>query len=384
MSNLVNATPKFTSDTVSDMPGSTVIVPSDLATGTTWSVFDGNTATAIRSATTPILPNYIGLNLPTKKFIKKYSLLLNDSGYLGMTDWEFQGSNDNFTTYDVLHIVAGKPAVGSPTLFEYDLPNVTKKYKSFRIKVNGRIGANSWGLIEFKIYELIFEHKFLISSEDATYSLHKKLKPLIPVMNGYENAVGSVIGSGSYLTNYTWKAFDNDDATYYGTSFVPASSYPVYVGFRFNDPVCVKRYSFLAGLRTFKFMASNNGTTWDTLDTRTSLESNTTTTQTFDIQNNNFYTHYKIQATLATTGSDWISIFSAQFYELPPTVLITCTANENNFVNHGMERGFNIDTSEQLNTIKHIRQNSTSLGSGKVFKQKIDTTKRPIKKVSIT
>lgn len=87
--------------------------------------------------------------------------------------------------------------------------------------------------------------KFLISSEDTTYSLYRKIgKPLIPLMDGYENTIGSVIGSASYSTGYTWKAFDSDDTTAYGTNFIPDSSKPIYVGFRFNDPVCVKRYSF--------------------------------------------------------------------------------------------------------------------------------------------
>lgn len=36
--------------------------------------------------------------------------------------------------------------------------------------------------------------KFLISSEDTTYSLYRKIgKPLIPLMDGYENTIGSVI-----------------------------------------------------------------------------------------------------------------------------------------------------------------------------------------------
>ncbi|WP_433583394.1 hypothetical protein [Paenibacillus amylolyticus] len=224
--------------------------------------------------------------------------------------------------------------------------------------------------------------KFLISSEDKTYSLYKNVgKPLIPLMDGYDNAVGSVIGSASYSTGYTWKAFDNDDTTAYGTNFIPDSSKPIYVGFRFNEPVCVKRYSFLAGLRTFKFMASNNGTTWDTLDTQTSLVSNTSTTQTFDIQNDKLYSYYKLEGTLATSGNAWVSIFSVQFYGLMPSILLESLSSEESYIQNGMDKGFQIDTVEVLNVKQHIKEDSIPLGTGKVFKQKIDRSKHKAHKI---
>ncbi|WP_366345721.1 LamG domain-containing protein [Paenibacillus amylolyticus] len=224
--------------------------------------------------------------------------------------------------------------------------------------------------------------RFLISSEDTTYSLYKVVgKPLIPLMDGYDNAVGSVIGSASYSTGYTWKAFDNDDTSAYGTNFIPDSSKPIYVGFRFNEPVCVKRYSFLAGLRTFKFMASNNGTTWDTLDTKTSLVSNTSTIQTFDIQNDKFYSYYKLEATLATSGNAWVSIFSVQFYGLMPSILLECPTSEGRYIRNGMDKGFQIDTVEELNVKQHIKEDSIPLDSGKVFRQPIDRSKHKVHKI---
>ncbi|MDQ0657515.1 SPRY domain-containing protein [Paenibacillus sp. W2I17] len=225
-------------------------------------------------------------------------------------------------------------------------------------------------------------NKFLISSEDTTYSLYKKVgKPLIPLMDGYDNAAGSVIGSASYSTGYTWKVFDNDDTTVYTTNFIPVSSKPVYIGYRFNDPVCVKRYSFLAGLRTFKFMASNNGTTWDTLDTQTALVSNTTTYQTFDIKNEKIYNYYKIEATLATSGNEWISIPFVQFYGLMPSILLEFPSSEGSYIRNGMDKGFQIDTVEVLNVKQHINEDSIPLGSGKLFRQPIDREKHRAKKI---
>ncbi|MDP9698869.1 hypothetical protein J2T16_001766 [Paenibacillus intestini] len=57
---------------------------------------------------------------------------------------------------------------------------------------------------------------------------------------------------------------------------------------------------------------------------------------------------------------------------------------ESVYVNHGMSKNFAID----VNTLRHkkqiIKSTSTLLGSGKVFKQKIDKNNIPIKKASIT
>ncbi|NMI02856.1 hypothetical protein HF638_02655 [Paenibacillus sp. SZ31] len=240
-------------------------------------------------------------------------------------------------------------------------------------------------LDELEIYNEVIDpvlKKILISSGETTYSLYKKVgKPLVPLMDGYDNAFGSVIGSASYSTGYTWKAFDNDDTTAYGTNFIPDSSKPIYVGFRFNEPVCVKRYSFLAGLRTFKFMASNNGTTWDTLDTKTSLVSNTSTIQTFDIQNDKFYSYYKLEATLATSGNAWVSIFSVQFYGLMPSILLECPSSEGSYIRNGMDKGFQMDTVEELNIMQQIKEDSIPLGSGKLFRQPIDRSKHKANKI---
>lgn len=297
-------------------------------------------------------------------------------------NWTFEGSNDG-VNWVVLDAQANQTWTTVNTNKEYvvDMGKV-KSYKMYRLNWTANNGGSQTVINELKMYGLIYSSKFFISSEDKTYSLYKKIgKPLVPLMNGYDSEVGSVIGSASYSTGYTWQVFDNDDTTVYTTNFIPDSSKPVYIGYRFNDPVCVKRYSFLAGLRTFKFMASNNGTTWDTLDTQTALVSNTTTYQTFDIKNEKFYNYYKIEATLATSGNAWISIPSVQFYGLMPSILLECPSSEGSYIGNGMDKGFQIDTVEVLNVKQHIKENSIPLGSGKLFRQPIDREKHRAKKI---
>lgn len=296
-------------------------------------------------------------------------------------NWRFEASNDGstWTKIDERDNVTNW-GVAEKRVFTFNNNVRFLYYRIYCISNNG--STTAFAINELEMMEYDFLSKFLISSEDTTYSFYQKVgKPLVPLMDGYDNAIGSVIGSASYSTGYTWKAFDNDDTTVYTTNFTPNSSKPVYIGYRFNDPVCAKRYSFLAGLRTFKFMASNNGTTWDTLDTQTALVSNTTTYQTFDIKNEKKYFYYKIEATLATSGNDWINIHYVQFYGLTPSVLVISSLNENNFVNHGIDKAFSIDTNEKLSVREHKKQDSTPLGSGRVFKQKIDRSKHRAKKI---
>ncbi|MGQ8871426.1 LamG-like jellyroll fold domain-containing protein [Paenibacillus sp. TSA_86.1] len=279
----------------------------------------------------------------------------------------------------------------TPVAQATSLSEETTPYFTGGLTIGRAVSASFYAkfdLDSFEIYNSVIDpitNKFVVSSEDTTYSFYKKVgMPLIPVMDRFDNEIGSAIGSASYSTGYTWKAFDNDGTTYYGTNFIPDSSKPVYIGYKFNEPVCVKRYSFLAGLRTFKFMASNNGTSWDILDTKTSLISNTSTIQTFDVQNEKKYSYYKLEATLVTSGNAWITIYFVQFYGLMPPILLEIPSNEINYIQKGMDKGFQMDINEELNIREYNKHDSIQFESGKLFKQKIDTSQLPIKSVSIT
>lgn len=56
---------------------------------------------------------------------------------------------------------------------------------------------------------------------------------------------------------------------------------------------------------------------------------------------------------------------------------------EQNFINHGMDKSTELDLSAEMTNKIFVEQSSTSLGNGKVFRKSIDTTKTPIKKMSI-
>lgn len=59
------------------------------------------------------------------------------------------------------------------------------------------------------------------------------------------------------------------------------------------------------------------------------------------------------------------------------------SSSEQDFINHGMDKPFELDMSTEMSTKTFVKQTPITLGSGKVFRKSIDTSQVPIKKVSI-
>ncbi|MDP9675144.1 hypothetical protein J2W97_001127 [Paenibacillus jamilae] len=321
---------------------------------------------------------------PSSIRITRYTITMRSGSHAESPNtWTFEGSSDG-AAWSVLD-TRSNISFSTNLSQSFDFTNSTL-YSYYRINITKNNGGGLLRISEMEMCAKQYESKFLISTNtDEYYSLYKKAeKPLVPTMSGFDSPNGSVIGSASYSQGYIWKAFDGDDSTAYTTNFTPSAYNLAFIGFKFNEAVCVKRYSFRAGLRTFRFMASNNGINWDVLDIKSSLTANITDTQTFDILNDQSYTQYKIETTLATTGNDWISIYSVQFYGLMPPILLHCPSTEQGFVQNGIDHGYVIETNEVMNVREFIVQDTKTIGSGKVFEQKLNTNILPIKSLDVT
>lgn len=153
----VNITPVFSSSSPTDGV-SIIITPTSI---NAYMAFDNNNSTHYRSSIAPSLPEYIGLAYPSGRVVKRYSIVLGGAGtYSAMTGWELQASNDEFSTINTLHSIAGHVPVGGKVEV-FDLTN-NQSFKSYRIKVISREGTNSWGLSELKFYEIDYEKKTLV------------------------------------------------------------------------------------------------------------------------------------------------------------------------------------------------------------------------------
>ncbi|MMZ59295.1 hypothetical protein D1872_213250 [compost metagenome] len=221
--------------------------------------------------------------------------------------------------------------------------------------------------------------KFLILKDEIAYGAIPSL-PLIPILTSATGSNGSVISSGAYTSN--WFAFDGDKSTVYTTNFVPSVGAPAYVGYKFNTPATVKRYEFLVGLIDFKLMASNDGVSWVTLDTRSNIPVNMTTVQSYIVPKASPYYYYKLETTKATSVRDWIQFNAVQFYDHTP-VIITPTLEENDYSTYGFVKEDEIDLEKKHSHILIKTTKNSSVGSGKVFKHSI-SEKNTIKNVSIT
>lgn len=188
--------------------------------------------------------------------------------------------------------------------------------------------------------------KFLILKDEIAYGAIPSL-PLIPILTSATGSNGSVISSGAYTSN--WFAFDGDKSTVYTTNFVPSVGAPAYVGYKFNTPATVKRYEFLVGLIDFKLMASNDGVSWVTLDTRSNIPVNMTTVQSYIVPKASPYYYYKLETTKATSVRDWIQFNAVQFYDHTP-VIITPTLEENDYSTYGFVKEDEIDLEKSIVT----------------------------------
>ncbi|QNR65554.1 discoidin domain-containing protein [Paenibacillus peoriae] len=320
---------------------------------------------------------------PSSIRITRYTITMRSGSHAESPNtWTFEASSDG-AAWSVLD-TRSNISFSTNLSQSFDFTNGAP-YSYYRINITKNNGGGLLRISDMEMYTKQYENKFLITTDTSeTYSIHKKVgRPLVPPMNGLDSVSGSVIGSSSYSEGYTWKAFDGDDTTFYNTNFIPDIYKPVFIGFKFNEPVCVKRYSFLAALRTFKLMASNDGANWVVLDTKTAIPLNSSTLQTFDVQNDNLYIYYKIESSFVLAGNGWVNIYSVQFYGLFPPVLVNCPLTEQSFVQNGMDRGYLIDTNEEMNVRQYIKQDSVALGSGKVFRHPVNTAKVQIKGVTI-
>ncbi|WP_311078331.1 hypothetical protein [Paenibacillus polymyxa] len=293
-------------------------------------------------------------------------------------NWTFEGSNDALT-WDILDTRTNEISWdGSVRCYVF---NNNKEYLYYQLNIKAHNGDLYYSRVnEIEMMGIVYENKFLILKDDNAYGA-VPMKPLVPNLKSAVGENGYVISSGAYTAN--WFAFDGDNISGYATNFVPSAGAPAYVGYKFNTPVTVKKYEFLAGLIDFKLMASNDGVSWVTLDTRTNIPVNMTTVQSYIVPKASSYYYYKLETTKATSVRDWVTFFVVQFYDYTP-VIITPTLEENDYSTYGFVKEDEIDLEKKHSHMLIKTTNNSSVGSGKVFRQKIDTTKVPIKKSSIT
>lgn len=234
-------------------------------------------------------------------------------------------------------------------------------------------------------------NKFLITTEDnSAYSLvPSETIDLVPKMTSNTAPSGQVIYRNYYSSNYPWYVFNKSTAGHWS----PPSGNIVnqYVGYTFPEKQIVNRYSvqftnsssFGAAPKEWRLEASSDGLDWITIDTQTDQTNwSTLESRTFDIDNTTPYLSYRIYFLSNNGDASWLYIGSIYFIQIINPSLILLDDSESNFLNHGMGKGY-IEMHSRISNKKYINSTTIELGSGKVFKQMIDTSKGSIKQVEI-
>lgn len=230
--------------------------------------------------------------------------------------------------------------------------------------------------------------KFLITDEESINS-YTYLEPvnITPIMTDNISEFGEV-SSGSVYPSPTyaaWKAFDGDDSTWWLSSNVSND----WISFDFKKNVLIKKYSLtvnrdLATAPKNFTLSGWDGFAWTVLDTQSAYSKWVLGQQQEFLlpKNKKKYSKYKIDMTSA--GGTYYSLSEMKFYSQSKALVNLQDSSEDSFLNYGIEMNEELDLDEDFKGRVYTKKEYDVLGSGKVFKHKIDTSKIPIKKVLIT
>ena len=144
---------------------------------------------------------------------------------------------------------------------------------------------------------------------------------LVPVMTSNTTPSGECIRSSVYsANNEAWKAFnrsqEDEDAWY-------DNVVPCYVGYKFVNPTRVNKFTIQQEnltpcfFKTYTLQASNDNSEWIDIETFTETSMAAGKQYTHEVNNENYYTYYRMYFTESGQGSSasGISVQTLQFYE---------------------------------------------------------------------
>nr|WP_186322835.1 LamG-like jellyroll fold domain-containing protein [Paenibacillus xylanexedens] len=253
---------------------------------------------------------------------------------------------------------------------------------------------------EIEIYNEVINpiaNKFLISLENKYQSLSYDNRDLIPKMTSDTLPSGIASCSTTFSTSGAYNAFNAFDKTITQTgsfnSWVTASGQLTgWLAYEFPSATVVNKYTLVHGYnnvnvspKSWTFEGTNdNGLTWTVLDQRSNITDWILWTEKeFEFVNLNRFKKYRINITANNGSASYVGIQEMKMYDTNRTLLFYPTLSEGNFIKHGLNKNELIETYKKMSKKSYISTTSNQIGSGKVFKQKVDTSKIPIKKALI-
>lgn len=159
------------------------------------------------------------------------------------------------------------------------------------------------------------------------------LKDKVPTMTSDSAPYGTVIYSSqlSSSARYGYQAFDKNNSTMWSTEDYYKDN--CYIGYKFTNPICVKKFSILKTNRplrapkNFKLQGSNDNTTWDDVSD-VFVGVNTETTDIYITDNDNYYLYYRVYIETNFGDNADTELVELQFYGRSLSVSVpTMTSN---------------------------------------------------------
>ncbi|WP_063563073.1 hypothetical protein [Paenibacillus sp. O199] len=314
-------------------------------------------------------------------------------------NWTFEGSNDD-SNWTVLDTQVNQTWTTVNTDKEYIIDySKAKRFKMYRLNWTANNGGPQVVINELKMFGVSYADKFLISSEDEIHSIvsYKGTTTAIPVMTSDTVPSGKAFAKSFYNASYApWKAFNGiDDVEGYAS--LSGSGGIGYLGYEFPNAISLYKYvvrsngsGYLDRMpRNWTFEGSNDGVNWNVLDTQTNQTWTTQYTDKIYLLDAPFhymqFKMYRLNWTANNGFASYTDVNELKMFEIIAPKLVKLPAtSESYFVTYGMNKGEIIDLASDVSSVGIINTSPSTLVSGKVFRQKIDTAKIPIKKASIT
>ena len=198
-----------------------------------------------------------------------------------------------------------------------------KNRAEVRAKIVASKNAMKWiGLRDYICDKLLADEGV---QEDLLASDHWRhiLKDGVPYMTSATSPFGEVETTAPVLTVYqAYKAFSDIPQSSTNSWAAVAGRYRI--GYRFTNPICIKRVAtvnrveggtFNRCIKDFTVIASNDGKTWDKLGqfTGKNYEGTEAHTDYFDLKNDKYYVHYALDI-LSIYDSSYVGIGKLYFY----------------------------------------------------------------------
>ncbi|WP_433583395.1 discoidin domain-containing protein [Paenibacillus amylolyticus] len=394
----VTAVPKMTSNTA---PSGVASASTNHSSSQSFIAFDQNYAlTSSAWTTNAVTTGWISYQFTKQIYIGKYAIYPQQGALTrAPKNWTFEGSNDG-VNWVVLDTQVNQSDWVNSTKKEF-IVSSPKIFTTYRLNISSNNGDSQYLSVgEFEMFEITYSDKFLIASEGETSSIvtgKKNNETSIPTMTSDTAPSGRAFAGSVYSASYaSWKAFNGIDdvegyASLNGTGGVG------YLGYEFNDSISLYKYAVRSNgsgylnrmPKDWTFEGSDDGTNWTVLDTQSNQIWETQyTDKTYLLDEHIHYMKFKMYRLNWTANNGFASYTDVNelkmFEVIAPKYIKLPSASEDIFVKYGMNKGETIDLVGSNSSVSIINIPPETLGSGKVFKQKIDTTKIPIKKASIT